>query len=115
MWKPGQSRNPAGHSGVDRTWRTAPQCRYFLTALIDRIDVGANQISRLGLRLGEVMFDPCAVVFASLRRQRDQTRLLDPTASGSPNIAPRRLGVYGGMNENFVLVAGRSRWPADGV
>jgi hypothetical protein len=44
MWKPGQSRNPAGHSGVDRTWRTAPQCRYFLTALIDRIDVGANQI-----------------------------------------------------------------------
>jgi len=44
MWKPGQSRNPAGHSGADRTWRTAPQCRYFLTALIDRIDVGANQI-----------------------------------------------------------------------
>jgi len=44
MWKPGQSRNPAGHSGVDRTWRTAPQCRYFITALIDRIDVGANQI-----------------------------------------------------------------------
>jgi phosphoglycerate dehydrogenase-like enzyme len=30
---------------------------------------------------------------------------------------PRRpgLGVYGGMNENFVLVAGRSRWQADGV
>ncbi len=25
------------------------------------------------------------------------------------------LGVYGGMNENFVLVAGRSRWQADGV
>ena len=23
--------------------------------------------------------------------------------------------VYGGMNENFVLVAGRSRWQADGV
>ena len=44
MWKPGQSRNPAGHSGVDRTWRTAPQCRYFLTPLIDRINVGANQI-----------------------------------------------------------------------
>ena len=29
---------------MDRTWRTAPQCRYFITALIDRIDVGANQI-----------------------------------------------------------------------
>ena len=28
---------------------------------------------------------------------------------------PPRLGVYGGMNENFVLVAGRSRWQADGV
>jgi hypothetical protein len=65
MWKPGQSRNPAGIPAWIRTWRTAPQCRYFLTALIDRIDVGANQISRLGLRLGEVMFDPCAVVFAS--------------------------------------------------
>ena len=26
-----------------------------------------------------------------------------------------RLGVYGGMNENFVLVAGRSRCQADGV
>src|SRR6266446_10780497 len=25
------------------------------------------------------------------------------------------LGVYGGMNENFVLVAGRSRWESDGV
>jgi len=25
------------------------------------------------------------------------------------------LGVYGGMNENFVLVVGRSRWQADGV
>src|SRR5205807_5419597 len=27
----------------------------------------------------------------------------------------QKLGVYGGMNENFVLVAGRSRWQADGV
>ena len=27
----------------------------------------------------------------------------------------RVLGVYGGMNENFVLVAVRSRWQADGV
>jgi integrase/recombinase XerD len=26
-----------------------------------------------------------------------------------------KLGVYGGMNENFVLVAGRNRWEADGV
>jgi hypothetical protein len=25
------------------------------------------------------------------------------------------LGVYGGMNENFVIVAGWSRWQADGV
>jgi hypothetical protein len=25
------------------------------------------------------------------------------------------LGVYGGINGNFVLVAGRSRWQADGV
>ena len=25
------------------------------------------------------------------------------------------LGVYGGINENFVLVAGRSRWQAEGV
>jgi hypothetical protein len=25
------------------------------------------------------------------------------------------LGVYGGMNENFVLVAGRGRCQADGV
>jgi sulfide:quinone oxidoreductase len=25
------------------------------------------------------------------------------------------LGVYGGMNENFVLVSGRSRWQSDGV
>jgi len=25
------------------------------------------------------------------------------------------LGAYGGMNENFVLVAGRSGWQADGV
>ena len=32
-----------------------------------------------------------------------------------PNQAFSGLGVYGGMNENFVLVAGRSRWPADGV
>jgi hypothetical protein len=28
---------------------------------------------------------------------------------------PALLGVYGGINENFVLVAGRSRWQADGV
>jgi hypothetical protein len=30
-------------------------------------------------------------------------------------IVGSRLGVYGGMNENFVLVAGRSRCQADGV
>jgi hypothetical protein len=31
------------------------------------------------------------------------------------SVAEEPLGVYGGMNENFVLVAGRSRWQADGV
>ena len=30
-------------------------------------------------------------------------------------VVAASLGVYGGMNENFVLVAGRSRWQADGV
>jgi hypothetical protein len=64
MWKPGQSRNPAGHSGVDRTWRTAPQCRYFLTALIDRIDVGANQIDiRLRLRRLSALLDIATSAF----------------------------------------------------
>jgi hypothetical protein len=32
-----------------------------------------------------------------------------------PRWLPSSLGVYGGMNENFVLVSGRSRWQADGV
>jgi hypothetical protein len=31
------------------------------------------------------------------------------------NTLADALGVYGGMNENFVLVAGWSRWEADGV
>src|ERR1700730_5990195 len=65
MWKPGQSRNPAGHSGVDRTWRTAPQCRYFLTALIDRIDVGANQIDiRLRPRRLSALLDIATSAFS---------------------------------------------------
>jgi signal transduction histidine kinase len=42
-----------------------------------------------------------------------------PRAEGqltaSVSAEPGELGVYGGMNENFVLVAGRSRWQADGV
>ena len=64
MWKPGQSRNPAGHSGADRTWRTAPQCRYFLTALIDRIDVGANQIDiRLSPRRLSALLDIATSAF----------------------------------------------------
>ena len=39
---------------------------------------------------------------------------LDNPAFQVDNLA-RELGVYGGMNENFVLVAGRSRWESDGV
>ncbi len=34
---------------------------------------------------------------------------------GQNSFLTAALGVYGGMNENFVLVAGRSRWQADGV
>ena len=36
---------------------------------------------------------------------------LPPASARSREV----LGVYGGMNENFVLVAGRSRWESDGV
>jgi hypothetical protein len=39
----------------------------------------------------------------------------DKLASAGLDLAAGQLGVYGGMNENFVLVAGGSRWQADGV
>jgi 2-polyprenyl-3-methyl-5-hydroxy-6-metoxy-1,4-benzoquinol methylase len=43
-------------------------------------------------------------------------RVLDlGCGAGDVSMLAATLGVYGGMNENFVLVAGRSRWQADGV
>ena len=49
-------------------------------------------------------FDPSFDASESSSQFRDATLAMDCD-----------LGVYGGMNENFVLVAGRSRWQADGV
>ena len=36
-------------------------------------------------------------------------------STNPPLASDADLGVYGGINENFVLVSGRSRWQADGV
>jgi hypothetical protein len=55
---------------------------------------------------------------AWLRRPRHLSTAAGPASLSKhevSNAASLRLGVYGGMNENFVLVAGRSRWQADGV
>ena len=88
-------------------------CGHVMLEDFDPSTVRGNPVYQCGVCETTMTYHSPRVVVATGPHGENQpeTSLAETHTHGSLGC----LGVYGGMNENFVLVAGRSRWQADGV
>jgi hypothetical protein len=94
-------------------WKYIVCLGYFLTAITS---IAAHDwIAKLTAALPPIVVAAAAATGDEVRLEKQGCTYAVPVWINRAITLKFVLGVYGGMNENFVLVAGRSRWQADSV